>query len=225
MSFPEGILLVNKPKSKTSFYLVSYLRRLTRIRKIGHAGTLDPLATGVMIMLIGQKFTRLTPNLILHDKEYHTRIELGKTTDTFDAEGKIIQTSHYMPSLEEVQSALLSFQGSITQIPPMFSAKKINGQKCYDLARKGLEVERAPKKIQVNIELLSYEYPYLDLKISCSSGTYIRSIAHDLGALLKCGGFVLELTRTRSGPFSLTDCISLDALDENSYPHHIKGVV
>lgn len=212
MKVLEGILLLNKPKGKTSFYLVNYLRKLTGIRKIGHAGTLDPLATGVMVMLIGQKFTRLTPTLILHDKEYQTRIELGIATDTYDAEGKITERSTYVPSLHEVQSALLSFQGTITQIPPMFSAKKIKGKKCYELARAGIEVERTPKKLEVQVELLSYQYPYLDLKIKCSSGTYIRSIAHDLGAALTCGGFVLELTRTRSGPFLLENCVSLENL-------------
>lgn len=220
----EGILLVNKPKTKTSFYLVNCLRKITHVRKIGHAGTLDPLATGVMILLIGQKYTRLSNDFILHDKEYHTRIELGKTTDSYDADGTITATSPLIPTLEQITSALTSFQGKIYQTPPMFSAKKIKGKKCYDLARQGIVVERIPKEIHITTELLSYSYPYLDLKVSCTSGTYVRSIAHDLGTLLGCGGHIIELTRTRSGPYHLSECTSLETLTPTTYQQYLKSL-
>jgi len=223
MSFSDGILLLNKPKTKTSFYLVILLRKLTNIRKIGHAGTLDPLATGVMVMLIGKKYTQMTPNFILHDKEYHTLIELGKETDTYDTDGQVLKTSLVIPSLTEIQNALINFQGTILQTPPMYSAKKHKGKKLYELARKGEEVERKPKEIQVQATLLSYNYPYLELKIACSSGSYIRSIAHDLGILLNCGACVSELTRVRSGPYTLSECISVDQLNESIYAQHLRN--
>lgn len=214
----EGILLINKPKGKTSFFLVSHLRKLTKIRKIGHAGTLDPFATGLMVMLIGQNYTRLQANFMNDDKEYRVKIRLGSATESYDTESQITMTSDRIPTLSEVEAALLDFQGEIEQIPPMYSAKKVEGKKLYELARKGIEIEREPKKVTVATTLLSYEYPYLELDVKCSKGTYIRSIAHDLGIKLKSFGHAEELVRTKSGPFSLSDALSFEqTIDPNFY--------
>ncbi len=203
----QGLLLVNKPKGKTSFSLVSALRRLSGVQKIGHAGTLDPFAQGVMIMLIGKKFTRCSDQFLNQDKEYLAVLTLGVATDSYDSEGTVVSESPYVPSLEQVQTALLSFQGTLLQTPPMFSAKKVDGKRLYELARKGISIEREPVAVTMHTELLSYAYPLLTLKVSCSKGTYIRSIAHDLGAQLTCGAYLSELTRTRSGSYLLSECI------------------
>lgn len=204
----EGILLVDKPRGKTSFSLVAILRKTTGIQKIGHAGTLDPFATGVMIMLIGKPYTRLSDQFLGQDKEYEATLRLGVETDTFDSDGKVIAESDEIPSLSELEKGISQFQGTILQTPPMFSAKKIHGKKLYELARKGIEVERKAVEVKVSTELLSYTYPYARLRISCSKGTYIRSIAHDLGTLLGCYAHLEALTRLRSGPFLLKDCLN-----------------
>lgn len=205
--FREGILPCNKPTGKTSFSLVAALRKRTQIEKIGHAGTLDPFASGVMILLIGRTFTRQADTFLNQDKEYETTVHLGIETTTYDPEGEILSQNSRIPSLDEIHSALTHFQGTIQQLPPMFSAKKVNGKKLYELARKGIEIERTPATVTLKTELLSYEYPFLNLKISCSKGTYIRSLAHDLGALLKTGAHLSALKRTRSGLYTLSDCI------------------
>lgn len=215
----EGILLVNKPRGKTSFSLISSLRRLSGIRKIGHAGTLDPFATGVMILLIGKSFTRLSDQFLHHDKEYRAKVHLGVSTDTFDCDGQILSQSSLVPSLEEIQLALQSFQGTVLQTPPMFSAKKIQGKKLYELARKGIEVPREAVPITLQTEFLSYTYPFLELQIRCSKGTYIRSIAHDLGLQLGTGAHLVELSRTRSGPFTLEECIEGTLLNTPHFPY------
>ena len=211
----EGILLIDKPKSKSSFYLVKVLRKLTQVKKIGHTGTLDPLATGVMVMLIGKKYTRMTPSLISSDKEYKAQILLGKRSNTYDLEGAIEDISPYIPSYEEVEKALEEFQGEVKQTPPMFSAKKIGGRKLYDLAREGKTIERKEIAVKLTTTLLEYTYPYISLHVRCSSGCYIRSIANDLGSILGCGGVLSMLTRVRCGDYSINECISLSALQEN----------
>lgn len=204
----EGILLVDKPKGPSSFKLVQILRKRLGVKKIGHAGTLDPFATGVMVMLIGREYTRLSDQFLCSDKEYLAEVCLGTTTDTYDSEGMVIAQSSYIPSFEELQEALNLFQGEIEQIPPMYSAKKIQGKKLYELARKGVEVERTPVKINLETHLISYAYPYLKLRIICSKGTYIRSVAYDLGLKLGCGAHLSNLKRTRSGRFHIENCIS-----------------
>lgn len=203
----QGILPVNKPCGKTSFSLVACLRRILGVKKIGHAGTLDPFASGVMVMLIGREFTRLSDKFLTADKEYSARIQLGIETDTYDHTGQIIKTSPLVPTQVDLVEALKQFQGQIDQIPPMFSAKKQNGKKLYELARKGKEVERQPQKVIVKTTLLHYAYPYIDIRVACSKGTYIRSIAHDLGNLLGSGGHLVSLNRLRSGGFHLDDCM------------------
>jgi tRNA pseudouridine55 synthase len=213
----QGILLVNKPPGKTSFSLVAALRKRLGVKKIGHAGTLDPFATGVMVMLIGKTYTRLSDQFLMQDKEYLAELKLGEATDTHDLEGQIIQTSDYVPSSEEIHAAIQQFQGEIEQIPPMFSAKKVNGQKLYELARKGKSVVRAAVKITVDIEIIQYLYPSLVIKVNCSKGTYIRSLAHDIGAKLTCGAHLISLKRLRSGAFHLHQCIEGTLLDSVNF--------
>lgn len=216
---PSGLLLLNKPAGITSFQLVAQLRKLTNVQKIGHAGTLDPFATGLMILLVGRAYTRLSDQFLKADKIYFAKVCLGQTTDTYDKEGKILKTSALQPSKEEVEKALESFQGEVDQCPPMYSAKKVQGKKLYELARKGIEIPRALKKVKLNTLLLSYSYPYIELKVSCSSGTYIRSIAHDLGEMLKCGAFLEDLTRTSIGSFNLSEAQNLKEITDPSALH------
>ena len=219
----EGILLINKQVGKYSFSIVNQLRRLTKIKKIGHAGTLDPFAKGVMIMLIGRFFTRMAINFQQNDKEYTARIFLGSISTTYDPQGEIKVFSDIVPSFEDIEKAIMNYQGQISQIPPMFSAKKVKGQRLYKLAREGKEIERKPISIQVRTKITNYTYPFLDLHIKCSKGTYIRSLANDIGQDLGCGAYLLSLTRTRCGPFLLEDCIDQEKLlsDEIDLTKHI----
>ncbi|MBA2369320.1 MAG: tRNA pseudouridine(55) synthase TruB [Candidatus Protochlamydia sp.] len=210
----QGILLVDKPSGKTSFDLVRILRRRLGVKKIGHAGTLDPFATGVMVMLIGREYTRLSNQFLLCDKEYDAQIKLGISTDTYDCEGQVLSQSELIPDLSEIEKTIAAFQGEIEQVPPMYSAKKIDGKKLYELARKGIEVERSAVKVTLHIELTAYAYPYIEIKVACSKGTYIRSLAHDIGLLLGCGAHLSRLIRTRSGKFLLKDCVDGSQLPE-----------
>jgi tRNA pseudouridine55 synthase len=182
------------------------------VSKIGHTGTLDPLATGVMVMLIGKKYTRLSDQLLGQEKEYLAEICLGVSTDTYDSEGLAVDKSSYVPNEQQIAQTLQLFQGEVEQIPPMFSAKKVNGKKLYELARKGKTIERRPSKVHLKTQLIAYSYPYLTLNIICSKGTYIRSIAQDLGVLLGCGAHLSNLRRLRSGDFFLKDCMDGDTL-------------
>lgn len=213
----EGILLVNKPQGKTSFSIIRSLRKLTGIKKIGHAGTLDPFATGVMVLLIGRHYTRLSDNLLCQDKEYKAEVCLGVSTDTYDCDGKVVAQSKKVPSLQEIEKILLHFQGEIEQIPPMYSAKKIGGKKLYELAREGITIERSAAKVQLHTQFLNYTYPHLTLRVRCSKGTYIRSIAHEMGVLLGCGAHLSQLQRTKSGQFSLEECLDGKFLDEANF--------
>ena len=182
----EGILPINKPRGKTSFHLVHILRKLTGIRTIGHAGTLDPFADGVMVLLIGKRFTTLSNRFLNQDKEYLATAHLGITTDTYDIEGQTTFQSSQIPTLAQIEETLLKFQGTILQTPPMFSAKKVEGKKLYTLARKGITIERQAVPVTLHIELIHYSYPKLQLKVHCSKGTYIRSLAYDIGMELGC---------------------------------------
>lgn len=212
----KGILLVNKPKNKTSFSLVGSLRRLLKVKKIGHAGTLDPFATGVMVMLIGKEYTKLSDTFLCNDKEYIATLHLGIETDSYDCDGEIVNRNEKVPTLDEIMKELNKFQGTISQTPPMFSAKKIGGKKLYELARQGITIERKPAIVTVKTTFIDYAYPYLKLNIECSKGTYIRSIAHDLGLALGCYAHLIELTRTRSGKFHLDSCYDGSLLDKSN---------
>jgi tRNA pseudouridine55 synthase len=207
-SAPHGVLFVDKPVGKTSFSLVAGLRRRLGVKKIGHCGTLDPLASGLMVLLVGRDYTRLADQYLAQDKEYTATIRLGTTTDSYDAEGQVTATSDICPTLEEVQTALAHFQGTIQQVPPMFSAKKQGGKKLYELARKGITVERPPVEVTLTVEILRYAYPEIDMRIACTKGTYVRSVAHDLGVILGCGAHLSGLRRTRSGAFHIDQAIS-----------------
>jgi tRNA pseudouridine55 synthase len=222
----EGILLVNKVPGKTSFFPVNCIRRLTGIRKVGHTGTLDPFASGLLIFLIGQNYTRLSDRFLNLEKEYFANVYLGKTTDSYDIDGEILSESPLIPTLQNISDTIKKFQGEIEQIPPMFSAKKVKGKKLYELARKGITIERKPCLVTLKTELLNYEYPFVKLRITCSKGTYIRSIAHDFGNFLDCGAHLHNLERTRIGPFSLTDSISSDMLENSNFDisTHVKKV-
>lgn len=212
MDKPEGILLVNKTVGKSSFSIVSELRKLLKISKIGHTGTLDPLAQGLMVMLIGKKYTKLSQKIINEDKEYIAQVSLGENTDTFDSEMPLKKCSDYIPTLEEIKNALSFFQGEIKQLPPMFSAKKVNGKRLYSLARKGLVVERTYITVYLQIELINYSYPLVDLKVTASKGAYIRVLANDLGEKLGTGAYLKQLIRTRCGKFLLKDAIDQDKM-------------
>ncbi len=204
---PSGLLLVDKEAGSPSFALVTLLRKVTGVEKIGHAGTLDPFAKGVMVMLIGKEYTKKSDTFLNCDKAYRATAHLGVATETYDIEGAVIGRNEKVPTLQEIELALKTFQGEILQTPPMYSAKKVGGKKLCDLARRGHFVERQPVPVRVAIELIRYDYPALEIAVKCSKGTYIRSLAHDLGQFLGCGAHLSELTRTQSGPFSLEECI------------------
>ncbi len=218
----QGILLVNKSRGSTSFQIVHQLRKLTKIEKIGHAGTLDPFAVGVMVLLVGRDFTRKSDEFLSADKEYRATLHLGVSTDSYDIDGQVTDRSEIVPDLNQVHLAIASFQGKILQVPPMFSAKKIQGKKLCDLARKGIVVERAAVPVEIQIKLIRYEYPELEIEASCSKGTYIRSLAFDIGQLLGCGAHLSSLIRLRSGAFTLEECIPQELLKNPEFdirPH------
>lgn len=210
-----GILNVDKPPGITSHDVVDAVRRLTGQRKVGHAGTLDPMATGVLLLCLG-KATRVSEYLMAGCKRYRATIVFGTETDTYDAQGQVVRTGGRTDyDLGEIQTALESFRGSIDQIPPMYSALKLNGEALYKLARQGKTVAREPRPVEVySIDLLDWTIPALTIEISCSSGTYVRSLAHDLGKQLGGGGHLAALVRLQSGSFSLEEAVSLDLLEE-----------
>lgn len=197
--------------------MVSLLRRVTGIRTIGHAGTLDPFATGVMVLLIGRTYTRMSNQFLNQDKQYRARVHLGVSTETDDPEGLVTATSLLIPTREHIESAILQFQGTTSQLPPMFSAKKVQGKKLYELARKGITIERVAVQVTMHIEILEYVYPYLDIDVHCSKGTYIRSLAHDIGQALGCGAHLTALQRVRSGAFTIEECCEVECLTDPLY--------
>lgn len=210
----NGVLLVNKPQGFTSFDVVAVARKICSQKKIGHTGTLDPNATGVLVLLLGNatKAQDIIPN---HDKEYTASFRLGITTDTLDIWGKTLSQNESSVTREQLEAALADFRGEIEQIPPMYSAVSVNGQRLYDLARKGVEVEREPRKITVyELELLSFDEGSQSgsLRVMCSKGTYIRTLIDDLGKALKTGAAMTALNRTAACGFRLESCITLDEL-------------
>jgi len=213
----KGIFLISKPVGITSHDVVNYLRRITKEQKIGHAGTLDPLASGLLIVAIGKEFTKQLNKFLGLNKSYKAKIKLGEISTTYDAEGNITLVSDLHPSLKDVKSVLKDFEGMYNQMPPIFSAKKIKGQKAYNLARSGKKVELEPKEIVIyRIGLLNYSYPYLNLDTVVSSGTYIRSLAHDIGQKLAVGAYLSELTRTHIGNYKLKNAIDFDLIHSSN---------
>ena len=221
----SGFILINKPASWTSFDVVAYLRKVTGIKKIGHAGTLDPLATGLLIIAIGSTATKKINTYVKLDKIYTAKIKLGETSDSYDAEGKIIINNIVTePTQKEIEQLLIEMTGPQQQIPPMFSAKKINGQRLYQLARQGLTIERQPSAIIIyQLELLTYQYPWLNLKIHCSSGTYIRSLIQDIGQKLSCGAVLYQLNREQIGDFQLTKARAPQELNSDNWSNYLQN--
>ncbi len=211
----DGILVVDKPIGPTSHDVVSAVRRAIRQKKVGHTGTLDPNATGVLPLVIGQA-TKIARFFSGGDKGYDAVVRLGVTTETLDAVGEVTGEKPVSVTEEQVREVVRSFDGEIEQLPPMYSAKKVDGKRLYELARKGVEVEREPKKVRINrIEVTKYEAPDIHLVVECSAGTYVRVIAADIGEKLDCGGHLLSLRRTFVGPFSLDQCVALEALEDD----------
>ena len=212
-----GFLNIYKPKGLTSHDVVARLRKITKVRQIGHTGTLDPFATGVLPICIG-KATRLIEYLD-DNKEYLATVQFGKNTATYDLEGEITATFDKKVTEEDVKNALKDFEGEISQIPPIYSAIKVNGKKLYDYARQGQDIEIKPRKVTISkIELKEFDKTSQSAKITvaCSKGTYIRSIAYDLGAKLGCGGYLTALERTKAGKFQVNTAIKLEDLTEVS---------
>ncbi len=205
MTSENDILFIDKPSGITSFDVIRRLRRERGIKKMGHAGTLDPLATGLLIIAVGKSTKRINEFMGL-PKEYEVLIEFGKTSNTYDADGTLIDGILRDIPREEFERALVPFIGDIQQMPPAFSALKIKGQRAYDLARKGEKVELQARPVHIeSMEILMWSWPLVRLRVKCGKGTYIRSIAHDLGNALGTGGYVKELRRTAIGEFRVDD--------------------
>lgn len=216
MSLPyrSGVLPVEKGRGVTSFEVVARLRRLLRVRRIGHGGTLDPGASGVLPILVGEA-TKLTPYLMELEKEYLATVRLGVVTDTQDLSGRVLETRR-VPDLDEaaIRSALDRFVGVIAQVPPMYSALHHGGRRLYELARSGVEVERRPREVTVHaIRLTSIDLPSFTIHVSCGKGTYVRTLAADVGEALGCGATLSALIRTRVGPFGLDASVPWSELE------------
>lgn len=217
----NGILLVDKPKGWTSFDVVNYVRKKEAAAvgkkpknvKVGHTGTLDPLATGLLVLLVGKDFTRQASGLSKHDKTYQVTMRLGQTSTTGDEEGNKTDVSDIPPTVDAVGHVLQQFTGHLMQTPPMYSAIKVNGKRAYDLAREGKAVELKPRPVTVYAcRLGSYDYPLVRFECDVSSGTYIRSLVEDIGSALGTGAYMADLRRTKVGDFSLTDARAIDDL-------------
>lgn len=222
-----GFININKPKGITSHDVVAILRRILKIKQIGHTGTLDPFAEGVLPICIG-KATRLI-EFLEDEKAYIGTVQFGKSTDTYDVDGKIINTSEKQITFEDLENALKDFRGEIEQTPPIYSAIKINGKKLYEYAREGKDVEIKPRKVYIQkLEILSFDEikQQAELYIECSKGTYIRSIANDLGLALQTYGYLTKLVRVKAGKFTLRESIELNKLNskEKCLAHLISPI-
>jgi tRNA pseudouridine55 synthase len=208
-----GLIAVDKPVGPTSHKIVSVVRKSTGVRKVGHAGTLDPRASGVLVLCLGSA-TRLSEYLSTASKRYEAVIRFGSSTETFDAEGEFVHVTGAAPDINDIQDLLPMFRGEIEQVPPAYSAIKVQGRKAYELARSGEDVELEAREVTIyKLNILEYNPPDLVLDIECSAGTYIRSIANDLGEKLSTGAHLANLRRTKAGPFTLDDCIPLTQLE------------
>lgn len=221
-----GLMIVDKPVGPTSHHVVNLVRRETGIRKVGHAGTLDPRASGVLVLCLGSA-TRLSEYLSTTSKSYTAIVRFGISTQTFDAEGPVTSESSKIPTLEEIEAALPEFRGPIQQVPPPFSAIKLKGKKAYELARQGEQVDLEPRQVEIHqLDLVSYDPPNLILNIESSAGTYIRSLANDLGKRLSTEAHLAALQRTKAGPFTLEDAVPLAELElsfsQRSWEQYVK---
>ncbi|WP_420640559.1 tRNA pseudouridine(55) synthase TruB [Candidatus Leptofilum sp.] len=223
MSDLSGVLCVDKPLGMTSHDVVGRIRRVAGLRRVGHAGTLDPLATGVLVLALGRA-TRLLEYVVGHDKVYETTIRLGQSTATYDAEGDVVAERPFTHlTLSQIEAALQPFRGDIIQQPPLYSAIKKDGQPLYKLARQGkTDVARPYRPVTIHeLTLLSWEPPHLTLRIHCSSGTYIRSLGHDLGEALGCGGHLTALRRPAVGEFGIETAVHLNTLTPENIISHL----
>lgn len=223
----NGIIIIDKPEGYTSFDVVAVMRKLLGEKKIGHTGTLDPMATGVLPILLGRA-TKLQAFLPLTEKEYIAKIKLGLATDTLDITGKVLSSVSTCIKKEDFQAALEPFTGEIDQLPPMYSAVQKDGVRLYELARKGIEIERSPRKVVINkLELLRFDEVLQEgeLLISCSKGTYVRTLCDDIGKKLGCGAVLAELKRTKACGFSLKDSITLDKARELAVNNNLQKYV
>ncbi|MCA9334454.1 tRNA pseudouridine(55) synthase TruB [Candidatus Saccharibacteria bacterium] len=227
----QGILLIDKPATWTSFDVVNYIRRIVanaegkkpKNCKVGHTGTLDPFATGLLVVLIGKEYTKKAAELSKVDKTYEVTMKLGARSTTGDPEGEINPVSDTTPTKEELLEALEGFKGQIEQVPPAFSAIKVDGQRAYRLAREGKEVKIEPRKVTINrLELSDYNYPEARLVVGVSSGTYVRTLVEDIGATLKTGGYTVELRRTKVGNYDIADATAVKQLDEELMGKQIR---
>ncbi|MBD1399297.1 tRNA pseudouridine(55) synthase TruB [Pelovirga terrestris] len=215
----HGILLIDKPKGLTSYDVVRQVKRIFSTRKVGHAGTLDPMATGVLIVAVGDA-TKILQFLLVDDKSYRAILKLGETTDTYDAQGRELIKKPVPPlTIDSIDRFCSAFRGPIEQQPPMYSALKRDGVPLYKLARQGLEVERENRSITIErLTVVAVASPFVTIEVDCSKGTYIRSLAHDLGTAIGCGAHLTELCRLRSGRFTIDQCRRLDDLKQLDRP-------
>lgn len=223
---PEGVLLVDKPRGPTSHDVVGRIRRLYGTRRVGHAGTLDPMATGLLIILVG-KATKASAYLMSQDKAYEADLTLGVVTDSQDAEGEVRETNP-VPVLgeEKLRAAMSGMLGDQYQTPPMHSARKVNGVPLYKLAHKGLEIEREPRFIRVeSMDLVRWASPVLTFRTRCTKGTYVRTLGHDLGKALGPGGHLTALRRTASGAHDVGQAVTLDALDKMTAAERLARLI
>jgi len=221
----DGIILLNKPKGWTSREAVDFVDKVVGSRRVGHAGTLDPLATGLLVICVG-KATRLGQFLLGASKEYRAGFLLGRTSPTDDIEGPLTEIPVAQPPrLEEVSACLQSFVGTVEQRPPVYSAIKISGRRAYQLAREGLPIELPARKVEIRaIRLLRYDFPHLEVEIECGGGTYVRAIGRDLGEKLGCGAVMESLVRTRVGPFHLEFAVTPEELQAGDVSRHLKAM-
>lgn len=212
----EGIIVINKPDGMTSHDVVTRVRKKFNMRRVGHAGTLDPLATGVLVILLG-KATKLFNKFVAFDKAYRATLILGMTTTSADTEGKLIeQRSYEHIDRENVEEAFRKFTGQIEQVPPMVSAVKFAGRKLYQLARKGIEVERKARQIRIDcLRIEAFNPPEVKFYVECSKGTYVRQLAEDIGKVLGCGACISQIQRTKVGTFSIEDAVKIEDLNES----------
>jgi tRNA pseudouridine55 synthase len=217
----DGVLNIYKPVGITSFDVIRCLKKVCNTGKIGHTGTLDPLASGVLPVCIG-KATKVV-DLIMNDyKVYKAELKLGIVTDTYDREGKVLDVNDVEISKEEIESSIMSFVGEILQIPPMYSAIKIKGKKLYELARQGIEIPREPRAVTIyEIDILNINIPFVTFEVKCSKGTYIRSLCYDIGNKLGCGGVMWNLERLQSGNFTKDTSIEINSINADNLIEHL----
>ncbi len=229
----QGLLLVDKPKTWTSFDVVNYVRKIVaaaegkkpKNTKVGHTGTLDPLATGLLVLVIGKEYTRRASEFSKLDKTYEVTMKLGESSTTADEEGEKTPVPHTVPTEKAVLEALESLQGAIMQVPPAYSAMKINGQRAYKLAREGKPVELATRPVTIHSNVLtSYEYPFVKFTSAVSSGTYIRSLVVDLGEILQAGAYMSDLRRTTVGEFAIYKAIQVADLAQETLHKHLLSM-